>query len=400
MDPTVDDAQSRIRELKRLAKTDALGSFEVALDLLRRIASEAASTADEPRDASDPGRPARALVKLMGRLLDEDAAREKHEIDRETAWFQLFEIWLDDDAGVLDDFEALLPRMATLESDRRLLVRLATDELGDLPLAFPERGEPDVRRVVIRASRSRLESLIAALLDRDGRHAYAVAVGRARQRDTGDSSALVDALLRSRHSGDAVAAAQRALEDPREINSARLHALISEVPAPLRAGRTLRRHLETSFLRHPSEKAFLALKETVPAEQWPDLRARLLGHLQKHQREPSLVFKLYWNEGLFVDADGLVVTQTVDPDLLAQSAIKLAAHSPLVAAGWLLVAAYRLADTHPKSRWSDVVQHLVLARDLTARGETEVGFDRVLRTFRFRHAHSPDLLLRLSQAGL
>jgi hypothetical protein len=39
-------------------------------------------------------------------------------------------------------------------------------------------------------------------------------------------------------------------------------------------------------------------------------------------------------------------------------------------------------------------------RDLSARGDAERGFGRVLRTFRFRHAHSPELLTRLSQAGL
>jgi hypothetical protein len=161
-----------------------------------------------------------------------------------------------------------------------------------------------------------------------------------------------------------------------------------------------RRHLETAFLRTPTEAAFKALRASVPPEQWPQVRSRLLGHLQKHQREPTLVFRLYWEEGMLLDADGLVVTQPVDPDFLADAAMKLASHSPVVAAGWLLVAAYRLADSYPRARWPDVIQHLVLVRDLTARGAPERGFDRVLRTFRFRHAHSPDLLSRLSQAGL
>jgi hypothetical protein len=398
---TREEVRARIRELTRLAKTDALGCFEGALGLLGGLVAFAAERAGrEGGEACEPSLPARDAIRLVGRLLSEDARRANHEIDRETAWFQLFELWLGDDGGVLDDFDRLLPKMAVLESDRRLLVRLATDELGDLPLVFPGKGEPDVRRVVIKAARARLESLIAALLARDGRHAYALAVGKARQRDTGDASALVAALLRSRDSGAAIATAQRALEDPREMNAARLHALIAEAAAPRRAGKALRRHLETSFLRHPSESAFQALRATVPAEQWPNVRAKLLGHLQKHQREPSLVFKLYWDEGLLVDADGLVVTQPVDPDLLAGAAIKLAAHSPVIAAGWLLVAAYRLADSHAKSRWSDVIQHLVLARDLTARGDPDGGFDRVLRTFRFRHAHSPELLDRLSEAGL
>jgi hypothetical protein len=254
--------------------------------------------------------------------------------------------------------------------------------------------------VVLRAARARLESLIATLLKCDGRHGYAREVAEVVRRDTGSSAPLVEALLRSDDAGAAIAAAKRALEDPREIQPSRIQALLGEALGTGRARRSARRHLETAFLRSPSAKAFRAVKESVPDDQWPQVRARILGHLQKHQREPTLVFELYWSEGLLLDADGLVVTQPVDPDVLARAAGRLASHSPVVAAGWLLVAAHRLADSYPRSRWNDVIRHLVMVRDLTARGESERGFDRVLRTFRFRHAHSPELLSRLSQAGL
>jgi hypothetical protein len=367
------DAAARIRALKALARSDVLGAFEGAVDLLREVVRAAASHESDGVHEEGLVRHARALLKLVERLLRQDARRREHEIDRESGWFVLFEIWLHDDAGLLDDFESFLAEAASLESDRRLLVRLASDELADLPVPFPLRDDTDVRRVVLRASRIRLESVIAALLARDGRHAYALAFSEARRNDPGSPAALVEALLRS---------------------------CDAEGGVPQGAGRAARLHLETAFLRAPTEKAFHAVKSAVPAEQWPSVRSRILGHLQKHQREPSLVFKLYWNEGLLVDADGLVVTQPVDPDLLARAAMKLKEHDPGVAAGWLLIAACRLADWFPRSRWPDVVEHLVAVRDLTSKNDREGEFHRVLRSFRFRHAQSPDLLDRLSEVGL
>src|SRR5262245_35015836 len=97
-DVYTDEARARVRELRKLSKTDVLGSFEGALELLDRLATRAAERAAGARegDPSDAAPAARAVVRLIGRLLADDAAREKHEIDRETAWFQLFEIWLRD----------------------------------------------------------------------------------------------------------------------------------------------------------------------------------------------------------------------------------------------------------------------------------------------------------------
>jgi hypothetical protein len=336
-------AVDRERALRALLATDRLASFEGALQLLRDLTRAEARREAMPGTAA-PGslaKQAAAVLRLAARILKHDARRREHEIDRESAWFMLFDIWLEDEAGLIQDFEEFAADAATLPADRRLLVRLACDELADLPIVFPVGEAADVRRIVLRAARGRLESLIATLLACDG--------------DQG-------------------------------------------APA-VAEGRVIRRHLETAFLRHPTEKAFHAVKQAVPPDLWASVRARLLGHLQKHQRDPSLVFKLYWNEGLFVDADGLVVTQPVDPDLLATAAGKLKEHDPIVAAGWLLIAACRLADSFPRSRWGDVVRHLVAVRDLTG-GARRAEFDRVLRTFRFRHAQSPDLLHRLSEVGL
>jgi hypothetical protein len=390
----------RLAELRQLAKSDVLAAFEGAIDLLRDLV-RAAAVHDRELMAlrRDVPREAGAALTFLGGLLGEDARRKAHELDRESAWFTLFEIWLEDDAGLLRDFEGRVARIASLESDRRLLVRLATEALADLPVVFPAGDSGlDARRAVLAASRSRLESLIAALLAADGRHAYGLAVGENLRRRTGDSAILVEALLRSSDSDAAVAAAERALTDPREARSERIHALLGEAIERRSSGRALRIHLETAFLRHPTRASFAAVKRAVPAEQWPRVRTRLLGHLQKHQREPTLTFQLYWDEGLVLDADGLVVTQPVDPDVLARAANALATSDPTVAAGWLLVAAYRLADSHPRSRWPDVVSHLLAVRELASRGAG--GFDRVMRTFRFRHEHAPELLSLVARAGL
>jgi hypothetical protein len=363
----------RLRVLRGMARTDALSSFEGALDVLRGLVRSAAREALDPVGTGEScARPARDALKLIGRLLKQDSRRREHEIDRESGWFLLFEIWIQDDAGLLDDFEGFLSEAALLGSDRRQLVKLAMDELGDLPLVFPLGSDGDVRRVVLKATRIRLESVIASLLSKDGRHAYAVAIRKEQPAEAHDSLDTTSAPIPSEE----------------------------RTGGGRGAGRALRLHLETAFLRNPSEESFHAIKTVVPETQWPDVRSRLLGHLQKHQREPSLVFKLYWDEGLFLDADGLVVTQPVDPDVLARAAMKLREHDPIVSAGWLLIAACRLADSFPKSRWPDVVGHLVVVRDLTASSDREGEFQRVLRTFRFRHAQSPDLLSRLSEVGL
>jgi hypothetical protein len=367
-----EQAAARARALKELARTDALEGFEGALDLLRDLVRIAAQREFDARREEGFARPVRDLLKVVSRLLRQDARRREHEIDRESAWFILFEMWLRDDAGILDDFEQFLTRAATLLSDRKLLVRLAADELADLPIVFPLGGDTDVRRMVLNATRARLETVIATLLAQDGNHAYAAAFTEEERNESARPAALAELL--------------RSCQDP--------------ATALQGAGRALRLHLETAFLRDPADQTFQAVKAVVPADQWAAVRSRLLGHLQKHQRVPSLVFKLYWNEGLLLDADGLVVTQPVDPDVLAHAAMKLKEHEPIVAAGWLLISACRLADSFPRSRWPDVVEHLVLVRDLTAESDRDGEFDRVLRTFRFRHAQCPDLLNRLNEVGL
>src|SRR4029079_11031986 len=127
-----------------------------------------------------------------------------------------------------------------------------------------------------KAARARLESLISTLLAREGRHAYAREVAEERRRETGRWPPLAEARLRSEDAGAAIAAAKRALDDPRETQPARIHSLLGEALGSGRARGAARRHVETAFLRHPSEKAFRALKEAVPGDQWPQLRSRLL----------------------------------------------------------------------------------------------------------------------------
>lgn len=345
---TIAEAQSRSTGLRDLARRDTLGAFEGALDLLGELvlAAAACETESDPR-TSALAPPAAAARSLVARLLRDDARRREHEIDRESAWYVLFDTWLDDEGGLLDGFGGYLVQNATLPSDRRILRRLAADELASLPLVFPLGAADDLRRVVLTAARTRLEALGVALRLRD---------------DDGTPD-------RDKNQGESSARSQR-------------------------------RALETEFLRDPTEGAFLALKAVVPHEQWGAVRERLLGHLQKHQKAPSLVFKLYWDEGLVIDADGLVVTQAVDPDVLAGAAMELKDRQPIVAAGWLLVSACRLADSFPRSRWPDVVRHLVLVRDLSRERDGEDEFHRVLRSFRFRHAESPELLSRLAEVGL
>jgi hypothetical protein len=160
------------------------------------------------------------------------------------------------------------------------------------------------------------------------------------------------------------------------------------------------RATEAEFVAHPTREGFTAYLSAVPPDQRDAAAARVLGALQRTQREPSLVFELYLESDRILDADGMATTQRVSAETLIAGAERILARRPAMAAGWLLVAAHRLADAPEPARRAAAAPLLARLRELAAETGRAEDFRRALARLKSRHADHPALLKSLRRYGL
>ena len=318
------------------------------------------------------------------------------------AWRMLIKVWLDDDDAVLvGPPEQSLLRIAVTAGGPALRAA-CRDEREALPLVFAAGpAEPlDSRRSALIAKRTRLDRLYGEALAFDGDHDFAVQVGFERLRREAYPHDVVRALHRAGRTVEALAVAREALTSPTTVGAEGLRLLVDRLFPDRGIRRGDVRATESEFLARPSREGFAAFVRGIPPDQRSAAASRVLMALQRTQREPSLVFELYLDHDRLLDADGMATTQRVSAEALAAGADRILPLHPAMAAGWLLVAAHRLADAGEPERRAAAAPLLVRVRDLAAEtGRTE-DFRRALGRLRSRHCDRPAFLKLLRRHGL
>jgi uncharacterized Zn finger protein len=272
-------------------------------------------------------------------------------------------------------------------ADRSRLEVLLRQYLTTLPLPFPlaKASPADVKRSILYADRHRAERLLGEILAARGYHEYAVVVARDYHARTGDALDLVRALARAGKDSEAIRVAKEALKNQQGYHRSKLCDELDRLLLKQGEERFARKAIEDSFTAKPSRELFAAVKARLSPALWEKKREALLGHLQRHRKSPTLVFELYLDEGLIVDADGLAVTQPVDATVLARGASRIEAEHPDRAAGWLLIAAHREVGSGSKQGYVRAREHLLRVKSLSkATGQAE-AFEREVGRFRERY---------------
>ena len=396
-----DDVGELLGELKRLARAEPAVVLEVLLFLMERL-SEVIGELDD-----GPGFAAGFVPDIMDRVRSvilHDAKTGDCRVDHASAVERMLRLWIDDAEGWYQELDALLLEATVTPGGEYALRRRLIEHIGDLPLCFPPpRGaSDDLARALLLAERHRSERLLGEVLARSQQYEYSVIVARDHYRRTGDALDLAVSLHRSGGSDEAITVARKALASPRSYQRQRLQELLDEMleGSELDQARETRRELERLFVDDPSRKGFAALKKAVTSDQWVRVRRRVLGHLQKHQKAPTLVFQLYLEEGEVIEADGLVVVQSVEPDRLVEGALGIAPDRPAMAAGWLLLAAHHRMARKTTSVYKQVVRDLTMVKGLAESGNARAQFERSLARFRARYARRRKFLALLDEAGM
>lgn len=387
------DAAGLLDDLRRQRKTMPHVPVELVLRLLERL--PALRTELDPDDAALREFIAKLASLLLEALLRCDRRSEGGAGIRAGAIRRAFDLWADDDHGWLGLLETTLIEMCAGPGDQSSLEELLRRRAAALPLAFPDDGGVgggDARRALLRMDRHRVERLLGEILAARGRHEFSILVARRHFERTGDALDLVRALARAGEEKEAIRIARREVRNP----GGRHNSLIQDELDRLLLRQGQERHavraLEDAFLAKPSRSLFEALKTRMSPPHWARRRAFLLGHLERHRREPTLVFELYLAEGSVVEADGVAVTQPVAAAHLAAAAASLAAAEPDRAAGWFLIAAHRRAGDRGARAARDVRSWLAEVGRLAAlTGQTD-AFARELERFRERHRSRRALL--------
>ena len=396
-----DELGSLLRDLRRLSRAEPAVVLEVLLVFLERL-SEAA-----PRLEDAGGRlvdHVGVALQRIGSLLAREQRSGGERIDAPAVVRRLFELWIGDRAGQFADLDDVLFDSTSGVAEDRMLRGLLSTYIARLPLVFPPLGDgdDDLQRTLILAERHRAERLMGCVLARAGRFEYAVLVARDHYRRTGDALDLVEALKAGGDVESALVILRRALAGPRSFHRQRLQELLEQlVDDPgQRRDREARHRLETEFLDHPTQSRFRALERLAQPEQWPRHRRRLLTHLQKHQKAPTLVFMLWLEAGDLLEADGLAVTQAVDPEALETAASRVADERPDLAAGWLLTASHGRAARRRSSNDPTLVANLLEVRRLSECSNQTLPFRRALERFIARYGRRSKLMALLREAGL
>lgn len=395
------DVGELLSDLKRLARSEPAVVLEVLLFLTERL-SEVIGELDD-----GPGFAAGLVPEIMGRIrsvMVHDARTGEHRVDHASAVERLLRVWIDDAEGWYQEIDVLLLQVSVTPAGEHTLRSLLTSHIRALPLCFPPpRGaSDDLARALLLAERHRSERLLGELLARSEQFEYSIIVARDHYRRTGDALDLAVGLHRGSRTEEAITVVRKALASPRSYQRQRLRELLDEMleGSVNDQARETRKELERLFVEEPSRKNFAALRKAVTSDQWVRVRRRVLGHLQKHQKAPTLVFQLYLEEGDLTEADGLVVVQAVDPDVLVEGALRAAPDRPAMAAGWLLFAAHHRMARKTTSVYPQVIRDLVMVKELSETANERAQFDRALARFRARYARRKKFLTLLDQAGM
>lgn len=339
----------------------------------------------------------RSVIKAARTAVAEpDVARAR------SAWIALIRLWLDDDDALLVGRpEHALWRLAVASGGPAFRAAcVAVRE--DMPLVFPPGSEDplDPRRIALRTRRARLDRLYGEALAADGLHDFAVEAGFERLRREAYPHDAVRALHRAGRVVEALAVAREALASPTTVGVEALRLLVDRLFPERGVRRRDVRATESEFLARPTREGFDAYVRSIPPNQRAAAASRVLTLLQRTQKEPSLVFALYLEQDRLLDADGMATTQAVAAEALAAGADRILPSHPAMAAGWLLVAAHRLADAAEPDRRAAAVVLLARVRDLSAEtGRTE-DFRRALGRLKSRHSDRPAFLKLLKRHGL
>ena len=390
-----------LKDLRQLSGVQPQVALEVLFGLLEQVGRLALTLSDPEGLLADQ---IRDLVQLLGRVCSKEFKMAPPRVDVIESMRRLYDLWLDDQEGIYPDLDACLLLAAESPAAASELMRHLRRHIRSLPLVFPGGlgAREDVSRMIAVAERHRAERLMGELLARGGCHEYAVIVARDHFRRSGDALDLVTVLRRADRGKEAIAVCRKALASPRAYHRQRLQEHLEElleVTGEAR-DRETRKTLESEFLANPCRKSFDALRKVVQEEQWPQVRKRVLKHLHKHQKAPTMLFSLYVEEGELLEADGLAVTQPVDAAELCRGAELIAEERPDMAAGWLLTAAHRRAAMRRSSIYPQVVKDLLRVAELAAVEGQEASFASALKRFRARFARKTKLMELMDQAGL
>lgn len=395
------DVGELLADLKRLARAEPAVVLEVLLFLMERL-SEVIGELDD-----GPGFAAGLVPDITERLkavMVHDATTGENRVDHAAAVERLLRLWIDDGEGWYQDLDTLLIEVSVAPAAVFALRSALLAHISALPLVFPPpRGaEDDVGRALLLAERHRSERLMGELLARGDQTEYAIIVARDHYRRTGDALDLARSLHRAGRNEEAIIVCRKALASPRAFQRQRIQELLDEMleGAVTDQARETRKELERIFIADPSAKSFAALKKSVSPDQWTRVRRRVLGHLQKHQKAPTLVFQLYVDEGEITEADGLVVVQPVDADVLADGAERIASEHASKAAGWLLFAAHHRMKRKQSAAYTQVLRDLARVRELAESEGQLAAFHKALTKFRARYASRRAFLKRLDALGL
>lgn len=326
----VRDLEPWVVELRRLAAPEAGVVFPVALECLQRLRQACEACERTPERAVDL---ARQLADVVSTTLRTAA------LDRPLAFRLVFRTWIEDATGLADDLASAMLEGARSSADLDLLTGLVRGHLDALPLVLPpgEGSADEVRRTLLIAERHRVARLLGEVLAAAGSFTCAVLVAKENWRRTDDVLDLLRAMRRAGMEAEALAVAERALDNPRTLRRseviAQLHELVAAEPVVQRRDR--RRARERGFLAHPNPTTFAALKASVVSDHWPRVRLRVLTQLLRLRDESTLAFRLWCAEGEFGAADGVAQMHAVGAAALLECAAVAEAHGQHVcAAAW------------------------------------------------------------------
>ncbi len=382
--------------LVRLGDSDLHLTVEGWLDIMS-TAVRIAEFVDEVEHFEVSRLATRAAAAVAAGLV-EDARVHSGTVDRALAFRRWFDLSVEDSTGLIPFVERRIAASACQTVDFEELRATVEEHLNAFLIPFPTRpGERvDQRRAVLRAVRTRLWFILGEAHAGLGRHDLAVDVASSLLETDGYGGPLVRALTRAGRHREAIVVARQLIESPRTLDVHEVRSAVRDSLGGSHNDHQSKADIEALFLRTPGRDLFLALKSSVPGEQWNRVRERILGHLERHRKEPTVLFLLYLDEGMILEADGVVFTQVVEPDSLVAGAERIFSQRPAMAAGWLMTAAYRVSDRHGIDRIDDVITWLKSSSHHVGL----VEFEGALRGFRARFSHHPEFIAQLDAAGL
>ncbi|MEE9393578.1 MAG: hypothetical protein V3W41_13840 [Planctomycetota bacterium] len=341
-------------------------------------------------------------MKFLVDLLLDVADDPRSAINRYAVFEELFEIWTQDGSGMLAGLSEMLLDALANRADEGALFEIARLYLRDAPLVFPtpQGRKLEIERSVLEVERYRVERMIGEIFARRGKFEYSVFAAKRHWNLTDDAYDYVACLVRANLKTEALEVARRALHLPHLVRRSELQSLFDHlVDAAPKAGERLELEKQ-DFLDAPSVESFRALKAKCPAASWRAMAEGLLGELQRSQSWPGLVFQLYLEEDMVTDADGVVVTQPVDPHVLAAASQRVMATHPDRAAGWLLIASHSLLREPRLEHYRQAAIWLDAVRRASAQNGQLASFTRSLDAIRDRYRGRPRFMRILEEYGL